>query len=495
MKRPVKVSYPPLTMPLVDRQPYHYEPLSPRDAWFLYAERPATPLDIGTVYVFEPGSRVPGGRGALGVEETIRERIHLVPRYRQRIHHAPLNLVHPVWVDDPNFDLGAHIRREVLPPPGDGATLRRLVARILARPLDKRRPLWEMTIITGLHSPPRLRSGGDPSGVRADRVVIVNRAHHAMVDGVSSVDIISLLLDTTPEGYTPEPPAGEWRPRPHPSNWQLIKPLLWDVRGSRSERTRVPAFWSTRRLPWKGMIALTGKSVVPRPNLFFNRKIGLQRTGRGLKVPLASFKALKDRFGCTVNDAVLAVVSEGLYRWFRSRGEIVPEKVRVFCPVSVRSDEGRGRLGNQISGMVLELPTGDLAMEDRLRRIKITTGDLKRTRQAVAADKLAGLADWAPPTLLVLAGRLMSTPQAGANINVTNIPGPQFPLYSGGAELLEVWPFAPLYPSMGLGVAIVSYNGFAYFGLTADPDIVPDVEQFTDQLRGAAAECQTLVAG
>ncbi|HEX2645825.1 MAG TPA: wax ester/triacylglycerol synthase domain-containing protein, partial [Candidatus Dormibacteraeota bacterium] len=163
----------------------YYEPLTARDAWFLYAERPDTPLDLATVYVFEGGSRVPGGRGAAGVEDTVRERIHLVPRYRQRIKRAALNLTHPVWIDDAHFDLGAHIRREVLPPPGDGAALRRLVARIFSRPLDKRRPLWEMTVITGL---------------RGGRVVIVNRAHHAMVDGVSSVDILTLLLDSTPEG-------------------------------------------------------------------------------------------------------------------------------------------------------------------------------------------------------------------------------------------------------------------------------------------------------
>ena len=456
-----------------------FQPLTARDAWFLYAERRDTPLDIGTVYVFEGESQVPGGRGALGVEETVRERIHLVPRYRQRIHRVPLNLAHPVWVDDPHFDLGAHIRREVVPPPGDGATLRRLVARILARPLDMRRPLWEMTIITGL---------------RGDRVVIVNRAHHAMVDGVSSVDILTLLLDTTPEGFTPDPPAEGWQPRPAPSNWQLIRPLLWNVGAARkSERTRLPAVWSTRQLPWAGLVRLGGKMVTPRADLFFNRKIGTQRTGRGVKVPLSAFKALKDRFGCTVNDAVLAVVSEGLYRWFKARGERVPEKVRVFCPVSVRG-EGRGGVGNQISGMVLELPTGEMSIEDRLCRIKVTTGDLKRTRQAVAADRLMGLADWAPPTLLVLAGRLLSSPQAGANINVTNVPGPQFPLYSGGAQLLEVWPFAPLYPSMGLGVAIVSYNGDAYFGLTADPAVVPDIEDFTSQLREAARDCITLAA-
>src|SRR6202166_1931226 len=145
--------------------------------------------------------------------------------------------------------------------------------------------------------------------------------------------------------------------------------------------------------------------------------------------------------------------------------------------------------------MLLELPTGDLTMEERLSKIKVTTGDLKRTRQAVAADKLAGLADWAPASLLVLAGRLMSNPQAGANINVTNIPGLQFPLYSGGAQLLEVWPFAPLYPSMGLGIAIVSYNGEAYFRLTGDPGIVPDVEQLTAMLRQAADECADLAKG
>jgi diacylglycerol O-acyltransferase / wax synthase len=142
--------------------------------------------------------------------------------------------------------------------------------------------------------------------------------------------------------------------------------------------------------------------------------------------------------------------------------------------------------------MVFELPTGDLTIEERLKRINVTTGDLKRTRQAVAADQLAGLAEWAPPTLLVLAGRVMSTPQAGANINVTNIPGPQFPLYSGGAQLMEVWPFAPLYPSMGLGVAVVSYNGDAYFGLTADPGLVPDVEAFTQNLRDASVDCAAL---
>jgi len=314
-----------------------------------------------------------------------------------------------------------------------------------------------------------------------------------MVDGVSSVDILTLLLDTDPEGFRPPPPDTPWTPRPAPSTWQLVRPLLWNVRSrGAGERSRAPAVWGTRRVPLRGMLKLGGTVVRRRPDVFFNRKLGLQRTGRGLKVPLSAFKALKDRYGCTVNDAVLAVVSDALHRWFLARGGDVPARVRVFCPVSVRGEAGSGRLGNQISGMVFELPTGELPMDERLRQIKVTTGDLKRTRQAVAADQLAGLAEWAPPSLLVLAGRVMSTPQGGANINVTNIPGPQFPLYSGGAQLLEVWPFAPLYPTMGLGVAIVSYNGDAYFGLSADPSVVPDVEEFTASLRDAAAACAAL---
>src|SRR5260370_9671730 len=147
--------------------------------------------------------------------------------------------------------------------------------------------------------------------------------------------------------------------------------MLWNLGPTReSERSRLPAFWSTWRMPWTGMLKLSGKFVTRRPDLFFNRKIGPQRTGRGLKVPLSAFKALNDRFGSTVNDAVLAVVSEALHRWFKSRGEVVPETVRVFCPVSVRGDGSRGRIGSHLSGMVLELPTGDLTMEDRLRRLK-----------------------------------------------------------------------------------------------------------------------------
>jgi diacylglycerol O-acyltransferase / wax synthase len=455
-----------------------HEPLSARDAWFVYAERRDVPLDIGTVYVFEGGSRVPGGRGAAAIERTIAERLHLVPRYRQKLHRIALDAGHPVWVDDPDFDLGRHVHHEDLPQPANGATARAAVSRILSRPLPRDRPLWEMVVLHGL-------TGG--------RVMIVNRVHHAMVDGVAHRDVMTMLFDDSPEGTPVEPPAEAWRPRPAPGDpalvWrQLSGRLVGRERGAPGPVTGF-LLWLAA---WRGFLQLGRSTLVPRPHLFFNRRLGPNRTGRGLEVPLDELKALKRRYGCTVNDGVLAVVADGLHRWLTARGDRVPERIRVFVPVSLRVAGAGAELGNRISGMVFELPTGAMAVEERLRRISRTTGDLKRSRQALAADRLAGLADWAPPTLLVLAGRVMATPQAGANMNVTNVPGPQQALYTGGARLLEIWPFAPLYPSMALGLAIVSYDGVVYFGLAADPSVVVDVEAFAGHMRAAADACRAL---
>jgi diacylglycerol O-acyltransferase len=461
------------------KTPTFYEPLNARDAWFVYAERRDVPLDIGTVYVFEGGSRVPGGRGAAGIADTIAERLHLFPRYRQRLHRITLNLGHPVWVDDPGFDLAHHVHHETLPAPASGVEARAAVARILSRPLARDRPLWEMVVLHGL-------SGG--------RVMIVNRVHHAMVDGIAHRDIMTTLFDDSPEGAAVLPPPESWRPRRAPGDPVLVWRQLAGRLVGREERAPGPltglVLWL---VAWRGFLQIGRSTLTPRPRLFFNRRLGPRRTGRGMKVPLADFRALKQRFGCTINDAVLAMVADGLHRWLTARGEWVPDRVRVFVPVSLRVPGVREDGGNRISGMVFELPTGAMTMEERLAHVHRTTGDLKRSKQALAADKLAGLADWAPPTLLVLAGRVMATPQAGANMNVTNVPGPQQPLYTGGAQLLEIWPFAPLYPSMALGLAIVSYNGDVFFGLGADPGVVDDVETFAGHLMAAAESCRELV--
>jgi diacylglycerol O-acyltransferase / wax synthase len=270
---------------------------------------------------------------------------------------------------------------------------------------------------------------------------------------------MTTLFDSTPEGTAVEPPAERWRPRPAPGDLVLVRRQLADRLVGRHHAMPGPltglALWL---VPWLGFLQLGRSVLTPRPRLFFNRRLGPRRTGRGLKVPLADFRALKRRLGCTINDAVLTVVAEGLHRWPKARGERVPERLRVFVPVSMRVPGVRGDAANCTSGLVFELPMGAMSMEERLR----------------------------------LAGRVMATPQTGANLNVTNVPGPQQPLYTGGAQLLEIWAFAPLYPSMALGLAVVSYDGDVYVGLGADPGVVPDVAAFAGRLKAAEDSCVEL---
>src|SRR5712692_3653276 len=460
-------------------QPPYFEPLAAADATFLYWEKPEAPLHIGGVYIFEGRSQVPGRRGALGIAQTIEERLHLVPRYRQKVQWLPLNLGHPVWVDDADFDLSFHVRRAALPSPGDEAALRDYAARVMSRPLDLGKPLWEMTVVEGLE-------GG--------RVALIHKVHHAMVDGISTIDIATLMLDADPEGYLPEA-GGSWRPRPAPDDLELLVDAVWQRSPLQHARllgqARLGGLLDLARPLGTGMLALGQSLLRPRPGLFFNQQIGLHRRIHHLALPLDLFKEVKNALGGTVNDVVLAMVAGGLRRWLRARREPVPESVRILCPVSVRDQSQRYRLGNRVSGMMVELPLGDLAPAGRLERVQETTGDLKRSRQAVAAQTLVQLADWSPATLQALAGRLLPADQQWlVNFIVTNVPGPQIPFYSGGAQLLEVWPFVPIYPSVGLGVALVSYIGKVHFGLVADRDLVPDLEAFGRHLERAARELQ-----
>ena len=462
-----------------------FEELTALDAFFLYAERDEAPLHIGAVYVFEGEPRVPGGRGAQGIARTLEERLHLVPRYRQRVRFRPLNIGHPVWVDDADFDLDRHVRRATLPRPGSDATLRELAARVLAERLDTRRPLWELTVVDGL-------SGG--------RVALINKVHHAMVDGISSVDIGTLLFDPEPEPvpHTPAP----WRPRPAPDELSLAVGSLDGLRRVASANPltvpfRLPqlvrgAAREALASPWAGAATLALSLVRPGPQLFFNRMIGPRRRLHHLVAPLAALKEVKDVFAATVNDVVLAVVGEATAHWLEERGEPVADVMRVFCPVSVRDESQRYALGNQVSGIVVELPTGPMPPVTRLARVVAATGELKKSGQAVAARSLTSLTSWAPATLHALGSRLASEPRFGlqsrVNMVVTNVPGPQTPFYTGGARMLEVWPFVPIYHTLALNVALVSYDGEVHVGLNADHDLVPDLDRFARHLDRAVAE-------
>ena len=465
----------------------YHEPLTALDAWFLYGERPEAPLHIGGVYIFEGEPEIEGGRGALGIAETVAERLHLVPRYRQKVMWTPFNLIHPVWVDDPDFDLSYHVRRAALPKPGDDAALREYAARVFARQLDLRKPLWELYVVEGLE-------GG--------RVAMINKVHHAMVDGISTVDIGTLLFDMDPKGAGLEAPKRPWRPRPAPDPRTLVAETVRSLNPLSPLRNLTPGrLRSTAegllRSPVGGAASLALSLVKPNRQLFFNRPIGPNRRVGHVTMPLQLFKDVKNAFGGSVNDVVLAVVGGGLRRWLSERGEEVPETIRVFCPVSVRDADFRYKLGNKVSGMVVELPLGSLPPLDRLARISAHTGDLKRSRQAIAAQSLSALTDWAPATLHALGGRVLTAQpawggQALVNMVVTNVPGPQVPFYTGGARMLEVWPFVPVYHSLGLGLALFSYDGKLLWGLTADRDLVPDIGRFEAALEKAAREYEKL---
>jgi len=474
---------------MVEARPF-FEELTAMDAFFLYAEREEAPLHIGAVYIFEDHPRAPGGRGAQGIVETLEERLHLVPRYRQKVRFRPLNLGHPVWVDDADFDLSYHVRHAVLPPPGDDAALREFAARVLARRLDASRPLWEMYIVEGMTS---------------SRVALINKVHHAMVDGLSSVDIGTLLFDIEPEQQprTTEP----WEPRPGPDELSLalsslkglgrlasVNPLAlnpWRLRQRLPELVKGAAE-EALATPWAGAASLAMSLVRPGSQFFFNRLIGPHRRIHHLSVKLATLKEVKDLFAASVNDVVLAVVAEGMHRWLRERGETPPAVMRVFCPVSVRDPSQRYALGNRVSGMVVELPIGDMPPVTRLARISADTSELKRSGQAIAANSLTAVTSWAPATLHALGSRIASEPRFGlqsrVNMVVTNVPGPQVPFYTGGAQLLEVWPYVPVYHTLGLTVALVSYNGDVHFGLTSDRDLVPDLDRLARHMDGATSE-------
>src|SRR5260221_9395540 len=459
-----------------------FEPLVGLDTWFLYGERHEAPLHIGATYIFEGDPRVKGGRGAQGLARTVEERIHLLPRYRQKLMWRPGNLGNPVWVDDPDFDLSFHIRRAALPSPGDDSTLRQYRARVFARPLDLDKPLWEMTIVEGLSD---------------NRVAVVSKVHHAMVDGISTVDIATLLLDPTPEPAKFGRPK-RWKPRPAPTQSDLLRNALENLSPFEAGKGLLKLgpnqlLEAVMRSPWSAGVQLAMDWMRPGAPLFFNRPIGPHRRVHSVNVPLQALKDVKTAFGGTVNDAVLAVIGEAMSRWLFDRGESVPESMRVFAPVSVRDESQRYALGNLVSAMVVEVTLAPMLPRDRVHMVTTKTGDLKRSRAAVAARTLTQLANWAPATVQGLAGRAMTSqmrwsPQSVVNLVATNIPGPQFPFYTGGAQLIDVWPLVAIYHSLGLNITIVSYNGAMSFGLLADRDLVPDLDDFARHLSQSVAD-------
>jgi WS/DGAT/MGAT family acyltransferase len=449
----------------------YYERLSQQDHSFLLYEGPNSPMHIGATQIFEaaPLRRPQGGIDFERIEEFVSSRLHRIPRYRQRIARTPIER-HPIWIDDPRFNIRYHVRHSRLPRPGDERLLKRTVGRIFSQHLDPGRPLWEMWMIEGLEG---------------DRLAIVTKIHHCMVDGISGVDLLAALL--TPEPVEKGDPPHAWIPRPAPSAAQLARdeaeralraPLdaaaaLWHVaRDDDHARERL-----VRRLGAIGRTLAGGASASPTS---INQPVGPYRRVDWLDMDLGRVRRVAKKLGGTVNDVVLATTAGGVRRFLRrSRQEDVRKlDFRVMAPVSMREAGERGALGNRVSAWVFPIPVSERDPLARFRRVHETTAELKRTHAALAGDTVMQLSEWTGTTLLSLGARLMET-SIPFNLCVTNVPGPRETLYLLGAPLVASHPLIPLVGNLSTGIALMSYRDTLSWGLCADWDLVPDLHDFT----------------
>jgi diacylglycerol O-acyltransferase / wax synthase len=454
----------------------HLDRLTSIDASFLHQEGAASHMHIGGVLIFD--GPPPKFTDYL---DHLRGRLHLVPRYRQKLVNPPLETGRPLWADDPSFNLEYHVRHAALPSPGTEEQLFQLAARISSQQLDRSKPLWESWLVEGLED---------------DRFALIFKTHHTLVDGVSGVDLATVLLDLTP---TPAPAPTDlepWQPKPEPSPAELV---LAGVRGAATATAEIVAkaigaatnpsrSMGMVRDAAEGLGEIVWAGLNPAPSTPLNVEIGPHRRYTVVRQQLDEYKEVKNALGGTVNDVVLTVVSGALARWLRSRG-IRTEglEMRALVPVSVRTQDERGTLGNRLTVMRGPLPVYIRDPVARLRFVKQAMDGLKESKQAVGAATLAAVNNLAPPTILAQASRLNFSTRL-FNLIVTNIPGPQLPLYVLGRELRDLFPIAFLPENHALAIAIMSYNGSIDYGLLADYDALPDIGLFAEGIKASLHE-------
>jgi WS/DGAT/MGAT family acyltransferase len=449
--------------------------LTALDTTFLHLEDHSTAhMHVASVMLFDGAAPSPDE-----LVEHVVNRLHLVPRYRQRLAYVPLDQGRPVWTDDPHFNPRYHIRHTALPRPADDEALKRLAGRLFSQRLDRSKPLWEIWLVQNM------------SG---ERFGLIAKTHHALVDGVSGVDITTVLFDAARDPAPIPGPSSPWVAKPLPGRAKLLGEAL-------IERTTIPGEMvrGVRRLvrtPRRalsqikdGLVSVGATTLAginaPAPPTPFNVEIGPHRRYTFVDAELNEFKAIKDSLGGTLNDVVLTSVTLALGRYLRDRGHDTSGLVlKAMVPVSVRTSSEHGALGNRVAAMWAPLPVGVENPAECLRRISTAMDDLKKSGQAVGAQVLTNLAGFAPPTILSQAARL--TPrQPFFNLVVTNVPGPQFPLYLLGRRLRVLFPVVPLAQRQALGIAVMSYDGHLGFGLLGDYDALPDLESLADDLRAS----------
>jgi WS/DGAT/MGAT family acyltransferase len=454
----------------------HLDRLSSIDASFLAQEGPTSHMHIGGVLIFE-GPPPPFD----DFLDHVRGRLHLVPRYRQKLATPPLETGRPLWADDPSFNLEYHVRNTALPAPGSEQQLLRLAARIASQQLDRSKPLWEFWLVEGLED---------------DRFGLISKTHHSLVDGVSGVDLATVLFDVEEAPAPPPTDLEPWQPAPEPSSAEI---LVAGVRGmvkataGLAERTlgaatRPGTTLNRARDAAEGLGEIVWAGLNPAPETPLNVEIGPHRRYAIVRQQLADYKHVKDTLGGTVNDVVLTVVSGALARWLHGRGVRTEGlELRALVPVSVRTQDHQGTLGNKLTVMRGPLPVYIRDPMARLRFVKHAMDGLKESKQAVGAATLAAVNNLAPPTILAQASRLNFSTRL-FNLIVTNIPGPQLPLYVLGRRLEDLFPLAFLPKGHALAIAIMSYDGRIEYGLLGDYDAVPDIDVVAGGIDEALAE-------
>ncbi len=461
---------------------YAYDRLTFLDDSFLIMEKPNTPMHIAGTATYDaaPLCSADGSIDIDRIRAYIESRLHLIPRYRQRLHWSWFHNG-PIWVDYEHFNIHFHVRHTALPKPGDARQLKRLAARIMAQHLDRSKPLWEIWVVEGLDE--------------GKHVAMISKIHHCMVDGVSSVDLLNVLLTPYPVGSFE--PGETYIPRPAPTDLDLF----WEAAGNLArlpfeignnltsiiEQSSDPRSDLRARLRALRSMLGTGLTVSETP---LNKAVGPHRRFDWMDMQLDDIKAVKNRLGGTLNDVVLATVC-GAVRRFLERRRVSCEALdfRVMAPVSMRTQDQRGTLGNRVSAWIVPMPLDERDATRRLARIRATTEELKESKQALGAEALAAVGEWTPSTILSLAAG-MATRALPFNLVVTNVPGPQVPLYMLGARMHDNYGFIPLTDGLCLGIVLFSYAGKLCWGFTCEWDLLPDLHDFVLDIEASFQELQ-----
>ncbi|HWD54163.1 MAG TPA: wax ester/triacylglycerol synthase family O-acyltransferase [Acidimicrobiales bacterium] len=455
--------------------------LSPLDASFLHIEDGVSHMHIASIAIFE-GPPPPFG----DIVDMVEAKLDLVPRYRQKVKFVPLELGRPVWVDDEHFNIEYHLRHTALPAPGGESELRKLVGRVMAQPLDRSKPLWEIWVVEGLED---------------NRWSILAKTHHALVDGVAGTDLLAVIMDLSPDATRPEHPS-EWTPHSEPSGLELAVEAVENMVRSPYEQLRAARAQTrlVRQLAGyvgevaSGVFALSGL-VRPTPLSSLNGPLGPHRRYAWASTSVEEIKTVRRELGGTFNDVVLACITNGFRELLLARGEDTERVVRTLVPVSVRPRDtsgkavGDGTFENRVSAMFAELP---IEIEDPVLRLAAITDqmkDLKESKQAMAGEALTSMSGFAPPMLLALGMRLATRAgQRNVNTVTTNVPGPQFPLYAAGRRMVRAFPYVPLGGQIRIGIAIFSYDGEVNFGITGDYDTTPDIDVLAHGIEDGMAQ-------